>query len=85
MDQRVFELMEKRKRAILPSPPTLIYKLSRTSMVWNISTGQLGLAAWLCSLQVLHTRSLAEHGKLENVLDFLVTTENICVMNILVY
>jgi len=27
-----------------------IHKLSVTSMVWNISTGQLGLAAWLCSL-----------------------------------
>jgi len=30
--------------------PTPIYELSMTSMVWNISIGQLGSAAWLCSL-----------------------------------
>jgi len=29
---------------------TPIYKLSKTSTVLNISVGQLGLAAWLCSL-----------------------------------
>ena len=29
--------------------PTPIHKLSMMSMLWNISTGQLGLAAWLCS------------------------------------
>jgi len=30
--------------------PTSTYKLSMTSTVWNISAGQLGLAAWLPSL-----------------------------------
>ena len=30
--------------------PTPIHKLSMTSTVWNISTSQLGLAAWLCCL-----------------------------------
>ena len=35
----------------IPAPwPTPIYKLSMMSMVGNISIGQLGLAAWLCSL-----------------------------------
>jgi len=36
-------------RRSLPSANP-IYKLSMTSMVRNISTGQLGLAVWLCSL-----------------------------------
>jgi len=40
------ELTEKKR---IPAPrPTPIYKLSMTSMVWNISLGQLGLAAQLC-------------------------------------
>jgi len=50
-------------------------------MAWNISIGQLGLAAWLCSPQLLHTCSLAEHGKLKKVLDFLATTKNIIVLS----
>jgi len=29
------------------------HKLSMTSMAWNISIGQLGPAAWLCSLPAL--------------------------------
>jgi len=34
-----------------PAPwPTPIHNLSMMSMVWNLSTGQLGLAAWLRSL-----------------------------------
>jgi len=41
------ELTEKRVTSPQPTP---IYILSMTSMAWNISTGQLGLAAWLCSL-----------------------------------
>jgi len=38
------------KREFLSPWPTPTYKLSTPPMVWNISTGQLGLAAWLCSL-----------------------------------
>jgi len=49
-----------------------------TAVLWNISTGQLGVAAWLCSLQLPHTSSLAEHKTLEKVLDFLATTEHQC-------
>jgi len=50
-------------------------------MAWNISVGQLGLAAWLCSL--LHVScSFAEYRRLEKVLDFLATTENIHVFNV---
>jgi len=30
-----------------------IYKLSIMAIVWNNSIGQLGLAAWLCSLPAL--------------------------------
>jgi len=48
-DNRGFELMEKRRADSCPRP-TPIYKQSMTSMVCNISTGHLGLAAWLCSL-----------------------------------
>jgi len=33
--------------------------------------------------QLLHTCSIAEHGRLEKVLDFLATTENISVINTL--
>jgi len=51
-------------------------------MVWNISPGQLGLAGWLCSLPAPAHCSLAEYEKLKKVLDFLATTENICVINI---
>jgi len=52
------------------------------SMVWNISIGQPGPAAWLCSL--LHTCLLAEQGRLEKVLDFLATAEYISVTNIFI-
>jgi len=52
-----FELLEKedivetpRKERIPASWPTLIYKLSIMSVLRNISTGQLGLAIWLCLL-----------------------------------
>jgi len=38
------------KSRFLPPRPTPTYKLSVTSMLWNIYVGQLGLAAWLCSL-----------------------------------
>jgi len=47
------KLMEKRSNSWerIPAPwSTFIYKLSMKSMVWNISFGQLGSAAWLCSL-----------------------------------
>ena len=49
------ELMEKMNSSKKSSAAhsTLIYTLSMTSMVWNISTVQLRLAAWLCSLPVL--------------------------------
>jgi len=40
-------------------------------------------AAWLCPSQLLPTCSLAECEKPEKVLDFIGTTENISVINIL--
>jgi len=50
-------------------------------MVWNISIGQVGyLSAYAPSQQ---TCSLAEYEKLEKVLEFIVTTENINFINIL--
>ena len=51
-DKRGFTLMEMRKKERKsPGPPiTPIHKLNLTPMVWNISIGQLGMAAWLCCL-----------------------------------
>jgi len=50
------------------------------STVWNISAGQLGLAAWLRSLPApAHLLSMRNWIK---VLGFIVTTENISVINI---
>jgi len=43
-------LWEKGIPATWPIP---IDRLSMTSMVWNISVGQPGLAVWLCSLLAL--------------------------------
>jgi len=73
-----FKPTEKR----IPAPqPTPISKLTVTSMVWNISTGQLGCLHGYGPFQLLHTCSLAESGKA--VLDFLATTKNISVISIL--
>ena len=41
--------MEMSEKESFPAP-TPTHKLSTTSVMWNISIGQLGLAAWLCSL-----------------------------------
>jgi len=84
-DQRGFKLTEKRRlKKKIPAPwPTLIYKLRMTSMVWSISMGQLGLAAWLCSLPApahLLISWVWETG--EKVLDFIAPTENISAINI---
>jgi len=50
-------------------------------MAWNISVGCLPGRA---PSQLLHTRSPAEQGRLKKeVLDFLATTKNISVINIL--
>jgi len=74
----------RKEKKIAAPQPTTVYKLSMKSMVWNISIGQLGLAVPGSSpSQLLHTSSLAEYGRQENVLDFLVTTENISVISIL--
>jgi len=58
-------------------------------MVWSTSIGQLRLpvqipqATCLAPSQLLHTCSLAEYGKLEKVLDFIATTKQTSVMNII--
>jgi len=57
--------------------------LSTMSLVRNISTGQLGYQSGCVPSQLLHTCSLAEHGELKEVLDFLATTKNITVISIL--
>jgi len=54
-----------------------------TSMVWNISIGQLGSLPGYAPSQLLHACSLAQYEKLQKVLDFIATTENISVINIL--
>jgi len=53
------------------------------STVWNISTGQLGCLPGCAPSQLLHTCSLAEHGRLEKVLYFTATIKTISVINIL--
>jgi len=52
-------------------------------MVWNISTAQLDWLPGHAPSQLLLTCSLAEHGMLQKVLDFLATTKTISVINIL--
>ena len=72
----------KEQRAPCPSArPTP--KLSTVFMVWSISNGQLGCLPGCAPSQLLHTCSLAEHEKLEEALDFLATTKNHSVTNIL--
>jgi len=58
--------MEKRIKIKKLSVPqsTPILNLNMTSMVWNISIGQLGLSGNVPS-QILHTHSLADHARLE--------------------
>jgi len=53
------------------------------SMVWSISIGQLGYLSGYAPSQLLHTCSLAKYEQLEKVLDFITTTKNISVINIL--
>jgi len=77
---KLMELMEKDFSAPRLTP---IHKPSMTSMVWNISVGRLGPAACCAPSQLLHTCSLAGHGKLEKVLDFLATAKNISVLSTL--
>jgi len=66
------EIMEKRKKpGLLPPQPTPIHKVRMLPMIWSISIGQPGLAAWLCSLPApAHPQDSA-------------TTKNISVINIL--
>jgi len=65
--------------------PAPIYRLSMTSLVWNISPGQLGCLSDYAPSQLLHTCSLTKHGRLKNVLDFLTTTKNISVLSTFSY
>jgi len=67
------------KRISVPRTSS-IYKLNMTSMVWNISIGQLGLPAWLSSLLV---PASTEYTRLEKALDFLATTKSIHIINVL--
>jgi len=53
-NKRGFELMEKRIQDSCPAANP-IPKLSMTSMVWNISIGQLGYLSGYAPSQVLHT------------------------------
>ena len=72
------------KEGQIPAPRQIpINKLRLTSMVWNISIGHLGLAVWLCSLPAPAHLFISWIREIENVLDFLATTKNISVINIL--
>jgi len=50
LDKTVFKSWKLEEQILSCCQPTPIHKLSMTSMVWNISIGQLRLAAWLYSL-----------------------------------
>jgi len=65
------------------SPANSLHKWSMMPTVWNISTAQLGCLPGCAPSQLLHPCSSAECEKLEKVLDFIATTENITVTNIL--
>jgi len=61
LDKRGFKLTEKRKSRQLPVPwPMPIHKLNMTSIMRNISIGQLGLSDCAPS-QILHIYTLAEY------------------------
>jgi len=51
-------------------------------MVWNISISQLGCLSGCAPSQLLHICSLAEYEKLEKVIFFITTTENISAIDI---
>jgi len=53
-------------RKTVPAPqPTPTYELSMMSTAWNTSTGQLGLAAWLCSLPALTHLLISQTREME--------------------
>jgi len=54
-----------------------------SSVIWNISIGQLGYLSGCAPSQLPHTCLLAEREKLEKVLDITATTANISDTNIL--
>jgi len=84
LDKRAFELVETRRAdSLLPAWATPICKLSMLSMVWNISIGQLGLAAWLYSLPAPAHLLISWIWETGYVLDFIATAKNISVINIL--
>jgi len=60
-----------------------MHEPSMMSTVQIISTDHLGCLSVCAPSQLLHTCSLAEYEKLEKVLDFTATTENTCVISIL--
>jgi len=77
-----FELMKKKRGLLTPKPTPFI---NRACRLWYgiFLLSSLGeLSGWAPS-QLLHTCSLAEYWKQEKVLDFLATTENTHVINIL--
>jgi len=73
----------RRAECLLPPRPTPIHELSMTSMVGYFSIGQLSYLPGYAPSQLLRTCSLAESKKLEEVLNFITTTKNISVINIL--
>jgi len=58
--KRGFQLPGTEKLIASCTPANPIYKQSMTSVVWNISTGQLGYLSGHAPSQLLHSCSLAE-------------------------
>jgi len=71
LDKREFTLMEMRKKESPVPCATPIYILSMPSTIWNISIGQLGLAAWLCSLPAPAHLLISQTWETEKSLRFL--------------
>jgi len=63
--------------------PSPVHKLGMTSLVWNTSIGQLGFLSGCAPSQLLHTCSLAEYGRLEEVLHFITPMFSVVAVNIL--
>jgi len=78
-DKRGFELVKMRRGSCHPG------QLPFINWAWHLWHGifPLGSQPGDAPSQRLHTRSLAEYQELEEVLDFIATTKNISVINVL--
>ena len=77
------EIRKKEKERILAPQLSSIYKLSMTSVAWNISIGQIGLSVWLRSLPAPAHLLISWIWETEESPWFLATTKTISVISVL--